>query len=126
MPQAANIVIGEDAIPTNVTFKPKSVGDIAVLQDDLAATIAGRPNVTLSHRLAKGANPAKTRLVITVPVEETVDSVVGVARSNTIIIDVLTSPDSLLAEPSALRYLASNLLLDPTVISMIDDGERVW
>lgn len=125
MPQAANVVINDGS--SDVTFKPKAVdGGLATFQDDTSSLVSGRPEITASHRLAKSSAPAKTRLVLKVPVEEIVDSVTQVTRESTVIIEVLTSPESSSAERTALRTLAADLLGDAIVASMIDDGERVW
>lgn len=125
MPQAGNIAILKDGVNT-VTFKPKSVAELSVFQDDTSATVSGRPEIKASHRLATDAAPGKTRLVMKVPVEETVDGVVQVTRESTVIVDVLTAPGSTATERSELRVLASNLLLNSIVTAMIEDGERVW
>lgn len=125
MPQASNIAI-LNGVPATVTFKPKSVGEIAVFQDDSTVSIAGRPECKISHRPATASAAAKTRLVMKVPVEAVVDGTTVVVRENTIIIDVLTSGLSTLAERKDLRTLGASLLSDALVTSVIEGGEKVW
>jgi hypothetical protein len=125
MPQAANIAIN-DSVPVLQTYKPKAVGDLALFQDDTAISIAGRPEIKVSHRPATATAVGRTRLTMKVPVEEDVDGVNTVTRESTVVIDVLTSPDSTLQERKDLRVLASNLLLDDSIIAVVEGGEKVW
>lgn len=127
MPQASNVAIYEDAANTSlVTFKPKAVSDVAVFQDDTAVLASGRPSIKASHRLVTDTVAGRTRLTLNVPVEELIDGVSVVTRESTVNIDVPTAPGSSAAERTALRILASNLVLSTLAQSMIDDGEKVW
>jgi len=126
MPSAIDLVIAKDAVPNNVTFEPVSVGDVATYQDKSAALLQGRGQITGSNRLATAKAPARSRFVVKVPVEAVVDGVTVVTHENTIIIEAITSNKSVSVERSELRVLASNLLLNASIISMIDDGEQVF
>lgn len=126
MPQAQNIAINDGkATPTTITLKPKSVGADTLLKGD-APILAGAPSLRLRHRLATASAPANSRMVLQVPVVEDVDGTDKVTRFSTITIECITSPESSAAERKDLRVLASNLLKDATIESMIDDGEQVW
>lgn len=126
MPQAADLVIAKDAVPNDVTFEPVSVGGVSTFQDKTAALIEGRGAVTASHRLATSKVAGRTRLVLKVPVEDVVDGVTQVVRVNTAILELITSNQSSTAERSELRVLASNLLANASVVTIVDDGEQVF
>jgi hypothetical protein len=126
MPSASAIAIGKDAIPTIQTFDPVSVGNVSTFQDKTAALLEGRASITISHRLATPKVAARTRAVIKVPVEEVVDGVTVVTSVDTAIIELIASNKSVSASRTALRYLVSNLVLDPTLVTVVDDGEQIF
>lgn len=127
MPQASNLVIAKDSVPNNVTFSPVSVTDnLATFQDKTATLLAGRGKVTASHRMALAKAPARTRIVLKIPVEELVDGVTVVTRESTAIMELITSSASTASERSELRVLASNALQNAIVTTMVDDGEQIF
>lgn len=126
MPQAANIVIAKDGVPTNVTFEPVSVGDESVFQDKSATTLAGRGSIRLRHQLAQAKSAGRTKLIIKVPVEGTVDGAVQVLYEDTVIIDVICHQESSSTNRAELRTLAKNALDNALIAEIIDEGARVW
>lgn len=122
MPQASDITLAVNA--GSQTFKPKSVHPTAIFQDDTAATNAGRPEITCSHRLVTDKVGGRTRLRLTVPVEATIDGNTTVVRENTVFIDIVTAPDSLAQERENLMELSANLLQNLSILSVVKDGEQ--
>lgn len=135
MPQNTAIAIKDGAAtPVTHTYSPTSIlAGLAQWNERVSGgSLIGQPTITWSVRAPTKQSPTyKMTGKLSVPKVVTVTDTTGktvtsVDYTNLISFDIVVSDRSSEQERKDLRVLASNLLLDPTIVAAVDKVEGVW
>lgn len=127
MPQAANIVINDgETTPVAHTFVPSKVGDHVASFFGPGTTLATRERITFTKREATATVAGKLNIKIELPVEQTVDGQVILGYQQMSSHDFILAPKSTKQNRKNVRVLASNVLMNSIVASMIDDQDFMY
>lgn len=127
MPQAANIVINDgESTPVAHTFVPSKVSDLVSSFYGPGATLSGRETLVITRREATATVAGKVSIKCVIPTEATVDGQLVVTEQEMFSLDFVLSPKSVKQKRKNTRVLASNLLLNATVVAVIDDFDGIF
>lgn len=127
MPQAANMAILDGlATPVSHVFVPSKVSDLVTTFFGPGNTLATRERITITRREATATVAGKVSIKTELPVEMTVDGVVVLNYSQASYQEFVLAPKGSKESRKNVRILASNLLKDPLVATVIDDGDGIF
>lgn len=135
MPQNTTIVINDGAsTPLAHTFYPSKIdaNNIATFNERVSGVPVGYPTVTWSLRAPTVQSPAYklvgklTQPKVITTTDTTGKTVTSVDYTNIGTIDLVVSSRCTKQERKDLRVLLSNLLLNASIVSSVDDLESFW
>lgn len=127
MPNAANIAINDgETVPVSHTFVPSKVSDLITTFYGPGLSLSGRESLVITRREPTATVAGKVNLKVVLPTEATVDGAIVVTEQELISIDLVLSPKSVKQKRKNARVLASNLLLNSIVASVVDDFDGIY
>lgn len=128
MPQLNAIVVNDGkTTPVAHTFSPVTTdGYVATLKERSGLPIEFSSLGISVRPPVKGSEVYKTRLTLAVPHTVTVDGRASVDYTETVTIDILTNERSSTQDRKDIRVLAANLLLNATVVTVVENLEPLY
>lgn len=127
MPATTNIVVA-DATPTDHTYKPQSASlGLSTWAETSAATYAGNGRIAIAMSLPSAARrTTREKLTLTLPIERTVEGVVGVSDTITYILEAIIPATVSDAEATSAYTQFKNLMSNALVSAYLAHREPVY
>lgn len=124
---ATNIVLKDGkSTPVNHTFVPSRVSDLKTSYFGPGSTLASRETLVIDRREPTSTVAGKVTIKLVTPIEQVVDGQTTVSHQDLASVDFVLAPKSNADERRDIRVMMANVLLDASVIDVIDNGNGIF